>query len=205
MAKDYYQILGVPRNASAEEIKKAYRKLAHKYHPDKGGTEEKFREISEAYQILSNKEKRAQYDQFGRVFESGAAGPDQGFDFQWAWGKPGGMDFDNIFRGDFGGLGEMMEEMFGFGQPKRRKDFKRGRDVEIDVEISLEDVLKGKEKTVALYKYIACLRCQGSGAEPGSKIKECFSCRGAGEVQRGRRMTVLGHCESRLERDAAIS
>lgn len=189
MAKDYYQILGVPRNASAEEIKRAYRKLAHKYHPDKGGTEEKFREINEAYQVLSDEGKRSQYDKFGRVFE-GTPGGEPGFDFQWAWGKPGmgfdfsqSKDFESVFGGDFGDLGEIMEEMFGFGAPRRRKNFKRGRDIEVELEISLEDTIKGREKTVTLYKYITCSRCQGSGAEPGTKTNECFSCRGTGQVQ----------------------
>lgn len=182
MAKDYYQILGISKTASPDDIKKAYYKLAHKYHPDKGGDEKKFKEISEAYQILSNKEKRSQYDQFGQVFEGGAAGAEPGFDFQWAWGKPG-MDFESAFGGDFGNLGEIMEEMFGFGAPRRRKNFKRGRDIEIDLEISLEDTLKGREKAVSLYKYIVCSRCHGQGAEPGTKISECFSCRGTGEVQ----------------------
>ena len=183
MAKDYYQILGVSKTASPDDIKKAYYKLAHKYHPSrKDGDEKKFKEISEAYQTLSNKEKRGQYDRFGRVFEAGVPGAEPGFDFQWAWGKPG-MDFEDIFRSDFGNLGEIMEEMFGFGTPKRRKNFKRGRDIEIDVEIPLEDTLKGREKAVTMYKYITCSRCQGNGAEPGTKISECFSCRGTGEVQ----------------------
>jgi len=94
MTKDYYQILGIQKGASEDEIKKAFRKLAHKYHPDKGGDENKFKEINEAYQILSSKEKRAQYDKFGRVFEGGAAGgAEPGFDFQWAWGRPD-ADFD---------------------------------------------------------------------------------------------------------------
>ena len=181
MAKDYYQILGVSKNASPEEIKKAYYKLAHKYHPDKGGDEKKFKEINEAYQVLSDKEKKAQYDRFGRVFE-GAPGFEPGFDFQWAWGRPD-IDMEEIFRTDFEDLGEMVEEMFGFGAPRKRKDLKKGRNIEIDIEIPLEDTLKGKEKTVTLYKYITCSRCQGNGAEPGSKIKECFSCRGTGEVQ----------------------
>ena len=180
--KDYYQILGVSKTASADDIKKAYYKLAHKHHPDKGGDEKKFKEINEAYQILSNKEKRSQYDRFGQVFEGGVPGAEPGFDFQWAWGKPG-MDFEEVFSTDFGNLGEMMEEMFGFGTPRKRKDFKRGRDIEVDVEIPLEDIIEGKEKTVTLYKYITCSRCQGSGAEPGTKISECFSCRGTGEVQ----------------------
>jgi len=187
MAKDYYQILGISRDASLEEIKKAFYKLAHKYHPDKGGDEKKFKEINEAYQVLSDKEKRAQYDRFGRVFEGGAGpGFEPGFDFQWSWGRP-----DMDFEFDFGDLGEMMEEMFGFGAPSRKRDFKKGKDIEIDIEIPLEDTLKGKEKEVTLYKYVTCSRCQGTGAEPGTKITECFSCRGSGEVQQIRK-TVFG-------------
>jgi len=181
MAKDYYQILGISRGASQDEIKKAYYKLAHKHHPDKGGDEKKFKEINEAYQVLSDKEKRNQYDRFGRVFEGvpgGGPGFEPGFDFQWAWGRP---DID--FEFDFGDLGDMVEEMFGFGAPRKKKDFKKGRDIEINFEISLEDTLKSKEKEISLAKMISCSRCQGSGAEPGTKIKECFSCRGSGEVQ----------------------
>ncbi len=177
--KDYYQILGVSRDASPEEIKKAYYKLAHKYHPDKeSGDEKKFKEINEAYQVLSDKEKRAQYDRFGRVFEGASGAAEPGFDFQWVWGKPG-MDFEF----DFGDLGEMMEEMFGFGAPRRKKDLKKGKSIEVDIEIPLSDTLKGREKVITLYKYITCPRCQGTGAEPGTKIIECFSCRGTGQVQ----------------------
>jgi molecular chaperone DnaJ len=182
--KDYYQILGVSRDASPEEIKKAYYKLAHKYHPDKGGDEKKFKEINEAYQVLSDKEKRAQYDRFGSVFEGAEAQP--GFDFQWAWGRPD-IDFEDVFGTDFGDLGEMMEDIFGFGSSRRKRDLKRGNDIEIDIEVSLEDVLRGREKEISLYKQILCSRCQGSGAEPGSKINECFSCRGTGEVQQIKR------------------
>ncbi|MFC1663977.1 molecular chaperone DnaJ [Patescibacteria group bacterium] len=172
--KDYYQILGVSNNASQDEIKKAYRKLAHKYHPDKGGDEKKFKEINEAYQTLSDKEKRSQYNRFGQVFESGGFGP--GFDFNWAWGKPGeASEFD---------LGEIFEEVFGSGSPKRKRDVKKGKDIEISIEISLEDVILGN-------KMILCSRCQGSGAEPGSKVDECFSCRGTGQVQQIKR-TFLG-------------
>ncbi|MDO8436414.1 MAG: molecular chaperone DnaJ [bacterium] len=191
MAKDYYQILGVSKSASEEEIKKAYRKLAHQYHPDKGGDEKKFKEINEAYQILSDKEKKGQYDQFGNVFEgspgggSAQGGPAGGWDSQWAWGSPGGMEFD------FNDLGEMMEEMFGFGNPRKRKEVKRGKDIEVDIEIALEDTLETREKEIHLYKLVACPRCQGKGAEPGTKIQECFSCRGKGEVQQIRR-TAFG-------------
>ena len=178
MAKDYYKILGVSKDASPEEIKKAYYKLAHKYHPDKGGDEKKFKEINEAYQVLSDKEKRAQYDRYGQVFE-GAPGFEPGFDFTWAWGRPG-FDFD---FGGFEDLGEMFEEIFGFGVPKGKRDLKRGRDIKISLEISLEETLKDKEKEIVLEKMITCPRCQGTGAEPGTKLKECFSCRGTGQVQ----------------------
>jgi len=175
MAKDYYQILGISRNASQDEVKRAYRKLAHKYHPDKGGDEKKFKEINEAYQILSDKEKRSQYDRFGRVFEGGA-GAEPGFDFQWAWGEPGmGFDFEDF--------GDMVEEIFGSGFSRKRKDPRRGKDIEVELEISLEEVLQGREKEISLLKMITCSRCQGTGAEPGTPIKECFSCRGTGQVQ----------------------
>jgi len=178
MNKDYYKILGVSRDASSEKIKKAYYKLAHKYHPDKGGDGKKFKEINEAYQVLSNKEKRSQYDRFGRVFERTPGGGEPGFDFNWAWGNPG-ANFDFAF-GDLGGI---MEEIFGSGFPQKRKDLKRGKNIAIDIEVSLEDILEGKKKEITLYKQILCSRCQGTGAEPGTKINECFSCRGTGQVQ----------------------
>ncbi|MFA4998549.1 MAG: molecular chaperone DnaJ [Candidatus Paceibacterota bacterium] len=188
MAKDYYQILGVSREASADDIKKAYYKLAHKHHPDKGGEEKKFKEINEAYQILSNKEKKSQYDRFGNVFEGAQTGgqPNWG-DFQWSWGRQ-----NEGFNADFGDLGDIFEEMFGFGgTPRRKKDIKKGRDIEVNIEIPLEDTLRGKEKTISLNKYTVCSRCQGKGAEPGTKVTECFSCRGTGEVQQIKR-TFLG-------------
>lgn len=183
MTKDYYQILGVARDASPDEIKKAYYKLAHKHHPDKvSGDEKKFKEINEAYQVLSDKEKKSQYDRFGRVSEGMPGGSAPGGDFQWAWGRPD-VEFEFGDLGDFGDLGEMMEEMFGLGATRRKKEFKRGKDIEIGLEISLEDTLKGKEKEISLYKYIICSRCGGTGSEIGTKIAECFSCRGTGEVQ----------------------
>lgn len=188
MPKDYYQILGVDKTASQEDIKKAYRKLAHKYHPDKGGDENKFKEINEAYQALSDKTKREQYDQFGRAFEGGAPGGGFGF-------GPG-FDFDSM-RDKFGGgfdasdLGEIFEEIFGFGSNRRRSDLKRGKDLEVDLEISLEETLKSQEKEVPLYRNISCARCHGQGAEPGTKVNECFSCRGIGQVQQIKK-TVFG-------------
>ena len=185
MNKDYYQILGVSRSASQDEIKKAYYKLAHKYHPDKGGDEKKMKEINEAYQVLSDKEKKTQYDSFGRVFEGGT-GFEPGFGFSWGQGKPG-----EDFEFDIGDLGDVFEEMFGFGPFQRKKDFKKGRNIEVEIELSLENILKGREKEITLDKFVTCSRCQGKGAEPGTPVKECFSCRGTGQVQQIKR-TPLG-------------
>ncbi len=195
--KDYYQILGISRSASPDEIKKAYYKLAHQYHPDKGGDEKKFKEINEAYQVLSNAEKKAQYDKFGRVFEGatpGGAGfggfePGAGFDFRWAWGNEGEEPEFNF--GDLGDLGDIFSEVFGFETATRKRDLKRGKDLEVDIEIPLESVLKSTEKEISLDKMVVCSRCQGTGAEPGTARNECFSCRGTGEVQQIRR-TVFG-------------
>jgi len=186
--KNYYEILGVKKNATENEIKEAYYKLAHKYHPDKGGDSEKFKEIKEAYEILSDKEKRLQYDKFGRVpegFPPGGAGQ-EGTGFEWAWGRPGNIDFD------FEDLGGVIEEMFGFGaSPKRKKDLKRGRDIEVELEINLEETLNDIRKKINVSKNIVCSRCQGSGVEPGAKIKECPTCRGMGQVKEVRQ-TFLG-------------
>ena len=171
--KDYYQILGVSKDASQEEIKKAFHKQAHKHHPHKGGDENKFKEVNEAYQVLSDKNKRAQYDQFGSAPEG----------FNWQDFSGGGFeDFD---------LGDIFGDVFGFGRRSQKKDFKRGKDIRIDIEIPLKDTLKETKKTISLKKFETCSRCKGKGAEPGTSVKECFSCRGAGRVQRVRR-TFLG-------------
>jgi len=171
--KDYYQILGLQKSASSEEIKKAYRALAHKYHPDKGGDEKKFKEINEAYQVLSDQGKRQQYDRFGKTFEGD---PGSGFDFSGFGG--GGFDFG------FEDLGDIFGEMFGFGSSRKGKDLKKGEDIEIDLELPLQAVLKNQEKEITIPKYVSCSRCSGSGAEPGTKVKECFTCRGTGHVQK---------------------
>ena len=187
---DYYELLGVQKTASEEEIKKAFHKLAHKYHPDKGGDEKKFKEINEAYQVLSDKTKRAQYDQYGRVFDQGQPGGDQGFN--WAWGnRPQGEDVEF----DFGDIGDVFEEFFGggFGGARRatKKDARKGKDIQVDIEIALERTLKESGEKIELYKQILCNRCQGVGAEPGTKVKECVLCRGSGQVQQVKK-TVFG-------------
>jgi molecular chaperone DnaJ len=186
---DYYQVLGVSKSASQDEIKKAFHKLAHKYHPDKGGDETKFKEINEAYQVLSDKTKRAQYDQFGRVFEQGQPG---GSEYSWAWGnRPQTEDVEF----DFGNIGDIFEEFFGGGfggaRKSNKKDSKKGKDIQVDIEINLERTLKDSVEKITLTKNVVCHRCQGTGAEQGSKIKECFSCRGTGQVQQVKK-TFLG-------------
>ncbi|MBI3335803.1 MAG: molecular chaperone DnaJ [Candidatus Portnoybacteria bacterium] len=187
--KDYYSTLGIPRNASKDDIKKAYRKLAHKYHPDKpGGNAEKFKEINEAYQMLSDDTKRAQYDQFGRTFEGTGAGP--GF---------GGFDFGDIFRGFGGRQGEGsgnfdfsgVEDIFdifgeGFGARSRGQAKARGADIQVDLELSLEEVALGVRKTFSLYKQAVCQTCKGSGAKTGAGKITCPTCKGQGRVRQSR-------------------
>ena len=188
--KDYYQILGVQKGASQEDIKRAYRRLAHKFHPDKGGDAGKFKEVSEAYQVLSSEDKRSQYDKLGRVFEGGAG--QEGFE-GFRWGFPGAEAGDEEgssgFSFDFD-VGEIFEDFFG-GQDARGKDLKRGKDMELELEIPLEATLQRREEVIPLSKFVTCVRCQGVGAEPGSRVKECFSCRGTGQVQRIQR-TIFG-------------
>lgn len=191
---DYYEVLGITKSASQEEIKKAFHKLAHKYHPDKGGDSAKFKEINEAYQVLSDAQKRQQYDQFGRTFDQAGAGGANPFgqDFTWSWqnGSPfgSGMDFD------IDDLGDVFENFFSFGgggRAAKRKDHKKGKDIQVDVEVALEETLKPIMRQISLHKFLVCSRCHGNGGEPGTKISECFSCRGQGQVQQVKR-TMLG-------------
>ena len=184
---DYYEILGITKSASEEEIKKAFHKLAHKYHPDKGGDEKKFKEINEAYQVLSDKQKRAQYDQYGRVFDQGQpGGGDSGFN--WAWGnRPQGEEVEF----DFGDISDVFADFFGGARPRNKKDTRKGKDIQVDIEINLERALKESIEKINLAKQIVCNRCQGTGAEAGTKIKECVSCRGTGQVQQVKK-TVFG-------------
>ncbi|MFH0928348.1 MAG: molecular chaperone DnaJ [bacterium] len=196
MSKDYYKILGVEKGASEEEIKKAFRALAHKYHPDKqGGDANKFKEINEAYQILGNAEKRAKYDQFGSAAFDGSAGfGGQGFD-------PSG--FQNI-NFDMGDLGEVFGSMFGFGG-RGRGGNERGRDIEADLNLTFEEAAFGVEKEVKLYKLERCGRCAGGGVETGFKMTSCKECDGQGQVKAAQRTMfgvfqttrVCGACQGR--------
>lgn len=199
MTKDYYKILGISKTATAEDVKKAYRRLAHKYHPDKGGDASKFKEVTEAYQILSNKDKRAQYDKFGKVFEGGDTR--QGFGgFRWNWQDTAGFDPEDGFSFDLHDFGDIFEDFFsGHAPHARQRETRRGNDIELLVDLPLEAVLSTREETVLISRFSLCSRCQGVGAEPGTRVAECFSCRGTGQVQQIRKtmfgtFTKLGIC-----------
>lgn len=176
MMKDYYKVLGVQKVATEDEIKKAFRTLAHKYHPDKkGGDESKFKEASEAYAVLSDKKKRAEYDAYGKTF-SGAGGPGfGGFDFSNFGGgfEQSGVEFD---------IGDIFGEFFGGGGRKQR----RGRDISIDIEIPFRDAVFGTERRVMIAKVTTCDMCDGTGAKKGSKMQTCTVCNGKGQIHESR-------------------
>lgn len=178
MAKDYYDILGVSRSASQDEIKKAFRKLAHQHHPDKsGGNEVLFKEINEAYGTLSDPEKRAQYDRFGQSFSGGnGGGASSG---GWDFGQYGG---NGNIKFDFGdGFEDIFSGVFGGGQSGRSK---RGQDIQVDVEISFEEMVNGVRKSISLRKMAVCSECQGTGGKPGAKEDTCKRCDGRGRIQK---------------------
>ncbi len=172
MPKDYYKILGIDRAASQDEVKSAFRRLAHKHHPDKaGGDESKFKEINEAYSILSDPEKRRRYDTFG----SAGDGP-----------HGNGFGFGNFQEGNasFGDFGDIFNDFFGFGQQHDRRSAGRGKDVVVDVEVSLEEAFGGINKQLVLTKHVSCDRCAGKGAEPGTAFTTCAACQGRGGLER---------------------
>lgn len=172
--RDYYETLGVDRNASEEDIKKAYRKLARQYHPDlqsteqqKKAAEEKFKEINEAYEILSDQEKRRRYDMFGHAGARQGAGGFEGFDF----GRGGFGDiFNDIFEDFFGG-------------PRGRARAERGSDLQYNLELSFEEAVYGKEAKLKIPRWEVCSECKGSGARSASSIKVCPSCKGSGQLR----------------------
>ncbi len=187
--KDYYQILGIQKGASDADVKSAFRKLAQKYHPDKKeGDEAKFKEVSEAYSVLSDKKKRAEYDTYGKTFAGG--GPQQG--------GFGGFDFSNFSTGSsFGGqgfngqgfngqsfefdLGDMFGEFFGGGRAQRR-----GRDISVDIELTFKESIFGVERRLLISKLGTCDICSGTGAKPGTKLMTCPTCNGKGQIQESR-------------------
>jgi len=179
--KDYYESLGVPKSASKDDIKKAFRKLAHKYHPDKeGGNEAMFKEVNEAYSVLSDDKKRAEYDSYGRVFNGGAGGG-QGAGFN---PNDFGFDFSGFTNGQEFDLGDIFGDIFGGGRQARTK---RGRDISMDIELSFKEAVFGTERTVLLTKAAQCERCKGSGAEPGTEKITCTTCNGKGRIREMRR------------------
>ena len=185
MSKDYYKTLGIDKNASKDDIKKAFRTLAHKYHPDKGGDADKFKEINEAYSVLSDDQKRAQYDRFGSSgpqfggggYGNGGFSGFEGFDFS-GFGNSG-FGNGNSFEFD---LGDIFGDFFGAGTSKRAKR-KRGADISIDIEISFEDSVFGVEKEISLNKTSACDICEGTGAEKGTSMENCSVCGGSGTIR----------------------
>jgi molecular chaperone DnaJ len=181
--KDYYQTLGIEKNASKDDIKKAFRKLAHQYHPDKkGGNESKFKEVNEAYGILSDDKKRAEYDAYGRVFSGAGGSEDAGF---------GGFDFSQFSQGfnqngfEFD-LGDIFSEFFGGGKARTP----RGRDISIDLNLTFEESIFGVERDILLNKVSSCDTCKGTGARSGSSLETCSTCNGNGKVKEVRRSIV---------------
>ncbi|HEU5238352.1 MAG TPA: molecular chaperone DnaJ [Pyrinomonadaceae bacterium] len=216
--RDYYEVLGVNRSATDQELKTAYRRLAHQYHPDKNqsdpAAEEKFKEAAEAYTVLSNVEQRQRYDRFGHAgVSSSAAGG--------AWGAPG-----------FGGIEDILGDLFGFGDVfgsggragSRRSAAQRGSDLRYDLEITLEQAAVGMTAQLRIPKLESCAKCDGSGAAPGTKPETCRTCQGAGQVRfqqgffsvsrtcsscRGTGQVISSPCEScrgagRVEREKSI-
>lgn len=191
--RDYYEVLEVPRNASAEEIKKAYRKKAIQYHPDKNpgdkASEEKFKEAAEAYEVLSDENKRARYDQFGHAGVGSSASSGFG---------GGGMSMDDIFSqfgdifgGHFGGFGGFG----GFGSSQRGRRVNRGSDLRVKVKLTLKEILNGVEKKIKVKKYVSCSHCDGNGSENGNSVSTCTTCNGSGVVTRVAN-TILGQMQT---------
>ena len=185
--REYYEVLGVSKSADATEIKKAYRKLALKYHPDKNPgdkeAEEKFKEAAEAYDVLSNEEKKRRYDQFGHA---GVGGAGQG-------GFGGGMSMDDIFSqfgdifGSFGGF----SGFGGFGGGRSARRVNRGTNLRVKVKMNLQEIATGIEKKIKVKKYVACQHCNGTGAKDGNSYSTCSTCKGSGQVTRVQN-TILG-------------
>jgi molecular chaperone DnaJ len=183
MAKrDYYEILGLDRGASEEEIKRAYRRLALQYHPDRNPgskeSEEKFKEATEAYEVLKDPEKRARYDRFGHVGVTGAGGF-EGFDF-------GTFDLSDALRAfmrDFGGFGSVFDDFFGT-TTRTRRGRQRGQDLQIRLKLTLEEIATGVEKKIKLKKLQRCDACDATGEEKGTPKRECPQCHGTGQVRR---------------------
>src|SRR5690606_33822711 len=170
---DYYEVLGVSRDATQDEIKRAFRRLAMEYHPDRNpdpGAEEKFKEINEAYEVLSDQERRQTYDRFGHA----------GLD-----GTMGGRGFDGF--GPFGGFGDIFDAFFGAASQARRRTPMRGADIQVAIDLTFEEAAFGTTKQVVVNRTELCSRCNGLRAEPGTDPQRCPVCEGMGEVRRVQR------------------
>lgn len=182
--RDYYEVLGVEKDASAEEIKRAYRKLAIQYHPDKNPgdpqAEEKFKELAEAYQVLGDPEKRARYDRFGHQAATSGGSPFADVDVQ---------SVTEFFESIFG-------DVFGLGRERRRR---RGRDVRVDVALDLEEAAKGVERRITVARRVSCEECGGNGAAPGAKVESCRVCGGSGQQRMQQGFFVLTRPCSRCD------
>ncbi|MCK4403876.1 MAG: molecular chaperone DnaJ [candidate division Zixibacteria bacterium] len=184
MAKrDYYEVLGLSRDATDVDIKKAYRRLALKYHPDKNPgskeAEESFKEATEAYEVLKEPQKRSTYDQFGHAGLSGAGGFG-GFDFTT-------FDLSDALRAfmrDFGSFGSVFDEFFGTTSTRTRRGYQKGQDLQIRLKLTLEEIATGVEKKIKLKRLQKCSECDGIGAAEGTSKKECSRCRGSGQIRR---------------------
>ena len=181
--RDYYEVLGVSKTASADELKKAYRKAAIQHHPDKeGGDETKFKEINEAYEVLKDQQKRQGYDQFGHAGVGGTSGgPSGGYPCE-GFGGFGGQNVHFDF-GD-GGLGDIFGQFFGGGAGQQQRGPKRGRDVETSMTLTFEQAIFGVEEVLTLDMEDECTHCKGSTVEPGHSMKTCATCKGAGQQAR---------------------
>ncbi len=188
--RDYYEILGIDKSASADEIKKAYRRLAVEHHPDRGGDEAKFKEVSEAYEVLKDPSKRQRYDQFGHAGVGSSAASDGN-----PFGGFGSAGAGQEFHFDFGdlGLGDIFGSFFGqqTGQQKRQN---RGRDVEASLDISFEDAVFGTESKINLNIDVDCYHCGGTTVEPGHELKNCDTCKGSGQITNVTR-TIFGNIQ----------
>ena len=198
--KDYYETLGVNKGASKEEIKKAFYKLAHKYHPDKkGGNEAQFKQVNEAYQVLSDDAKRSKYDQYGS-----GDGVDYG-DFSAQGGPASGWDFSGFgdfsaqggsaFSGDFGNLNDIFSDFFTGGMGGGRREVRRGRDISTEIQIFFADSIFGINRKILITKTSSCLTCHGSGAKVGTKMETCKHCNGQGQIRETKR-SFLGNISS---------
>lgn len=183
MAKNYYETLGVDKKATKDDIKKAFRKLAQQHHPDKGGDEARFKEITEAYAVLGDEKRRREYDSYGQTFQGGGPAGASGFGFD-----------PSQFSGDFGGfefdLNDLFGDLFG-GAVRGGTRMKRGRDISVDIEIDFKESILGTKRSILISKIDTCDICKGTGAKPGTSMDTCPTCNGAGRIHEARQ-TIMG-------------